>query len=95
MKYSVNSGNRDFAIRLGCEEGVYKFITDYAADMGMSRSSALRRLALIGARCEKEHGLARMPASYSQIAYDPSEIVEGSHNPLDAGEEDKPFDWGE
>ena len=64
MKYSVNQGKRDFAIRMGCEAGVYQFVHDYATEMGMSASGALRRLALIGARCEAEHGNATMPGSY-------------------------------
>lgn len=67
MRYQVNSGKREFAIRLGCEAGLYDFISDYARHLGMSRSAALRRLALIGARCEKEHGTMIMPASYGGL----------------------------
>lgn len=62
--YPINKGNKDRAIRMGCETGLYQFLHDYAAEMGMSASSATRRLVLIGARCEAEHGGARMPASY-------------------------------
>lgn len=68
MTYPINQGNREYAVRLGCEKGLYDFIKDYAQDMGMSASSAVRRLVLIGARCEKEHGKARMPASYNNLA---------------------------
>lgn len=71
FRYAVNEGNRDKAIRVGVEIGLYRFIKDYAADMGTSMSAAVRRLILIGARCEKEHGLARMPASYDMLFYDP------------------------
>jgi hypothetical protein len=65
--YPINRGNRDYAVRLGCERGLYDFLQDYAKDMGMSASAAVRRLVLIGARCEKEHGKARMPATYSNL----------------------------
>lgn len=92
-RYRINEGKRDNAIRLGCEKGLYEFFTDYANDMGMSRSAALRRLALIGARCEAEHGSARMPASYQNLT------------PATFSAEDSPidnlipikndFDWGE
>lgn len=54
-KYRINTGKRTHAIRMGCEEGVYNFITDYAKMMGISRSSAVRRLLLIGAKCETDH----------------------------------------
>lgn len=74
MKYSVNEGRRDFAIRMGCERGVYQFVHDYANEMGMSASGALRRLALIGARCESEHGKQTMPASYDGLATGPREL---------------------
>lgn len=93
--YGVNQGNRDKAIRLGCEAGVYDFIRDYALDMGISMSSAVRRLVLIGARCEGEHGQARMPASYKAVRYDPSELVEELHHPLENETETEQFDWGE
>ena len=36
-------------------------------DMGMSMSAAVRRLVLIGARCEAEHGRSTMPASYNDL----------------------------
>lgn len=67
MKYNINEGRRDYAIRLGCERGVYLFIHDYAEDMGISMSSAVRRLLLIGARCEKEHANLQMPKSYDEF----------------------------
>jgi hypothetical protein len=67
MKYPVNQGNRDYAIRLGCEKGIYDFITDYAQDMGMSLSAAVRRLVLLGAYCESEHGHHRMPTSWKVL----------------------------
>lgn len=67
MKYPVNQGNRDYAIRLGCEKGIYQFITDYANDMGMSMSAAVRRLVLIGAYCEAEHGAKSMPTSWKSL----------------------------
>lgn len=80
MKYDVNKGRRDFAIRMGCEAGVYQFVHDYAKEMGMSASGALRRLALIGARCEAEHGNQTMPASYSDLQTGPKEL---SRNPFE------------
>jgi hypothetical protein len=52
---------------MGCEKGVYQFIGDYANTMGMSMSAALRRLALIGAHCESNHGRQTMPASYGEL----------------------------
>lgn len=76
MKYSVQVGIRNKAIRLGCEEGLYDFISDYANDIGTSRSAAVRRLVLIGARCEFEHGNARMPASFNDLFFDPEEIAQ-------------------
>lgn len=85
--YRVNKGNRDYAVRLGCEEGVYNFLSDYARDMGISMSAAVRRLVLIGARCEGEHGQARMPASYASIRYDPSQIFDN--------DDDEKFDWSD
>lgn len=95
--YRLNEGRRDKAVRLGCEEGLYKFLTDYANDMGMSRSSALRRLALIGAHCEFQHGKAPMPASYQNLVTikefreDDRDFVIGSDN----DDKDDDFDWGE
>ena len=74
MKYNINSGPRDHAIRLGCEAGLYSFIKDYSEEMGYSMSGGLRRLALIGARCEAEHGKARMPASYAGLQTGPKEL---------------------
>lgn len=67
MKYDVNMGPRDQAIRMGCEAGVYQFVHDYAKAMGMSASAATRRLVLIGARCEAEHGKQTMPASFDGL----------------------------
>lgn len=67
MKYDINKGPKDHAIRMGCETGFYQFIHDYGSDLGMSASSALRRLAMIGARCEAEHGKAVMPAIYHDL----------------------------
>lgn len=67
MKYKINEGPREYAIRVGCERGFYLFIHDYAEDMGMSKSAALRRLALIGARCEKEHANLTMPESLNAV----------------------------
>lgn len=95
MKYRINEGKRDQAIRLGCERGLYEFFTDYARDMGMSRSAALRRLALIGARCETEHGGARMPASYENLT--PATFsAENVPTPIDSlNKTDDSFDWGE
>lgn len=74
MKYAVNEGRRDYAIRMGCEAGVYQFIHDYAQTMGMSMSAATRRLVLIGARCEAEHGKQSMPASYDGLRTGPKEL---------------------
>lgn len=63
----INEGTRDKAIRVGLEEQLYYFFVDYAQEMGISRSAALRRLALIGAKCEAEHGNQPMPAAYDTI----------------------------
>jgi hypothetical protein len=71
VKYSVNEGRRDFAIRMGCEKGVYQFVLDYSREMGISMSGAVRRLILIGARCEAEHGNQTMPSSYDELATGP------------------------
>jgi hypothetical protein len=71
---------------MGCEQGLYDFVGDYAKSMGMSYSAGLRRLALIGARCEAEHGKATMPASYGELFRenkDPGVVPEDE------------FDWGE
>lgn len=68
MRYpGVNEGRRDFAVRLGCEKAIYLFINDYASDMGISMSAAVRRLLLIGARCEAEHGGQTMPSTYEAL----------------------------
>ena len=66
-EYPIN-GNRTKAIRLGLEPGLYEFICDYAEFVGMSRSSAVRRLTILGARCEADHGNARMPGSFDAIS---------------------------
>lgn len=93
-KYRINEGKRDQAIRLGCERGLYDFFSDYARDMGMSRSAALRRLALIGARCEKEHGHAVMPASYENLT--PATFsADDVPQPIEGLIPDNEFDWGE
>lgn len=94
-RYRINEGKRDQAIRLGCERGLYEFFSDYARDMGMSRSAALRRLALIGARCEAEHGNARMPVSYENLT--PATFsAEDVPTPIDNLLTNKSeFDWGE
>lgn len=73
MNYPINTGKRNNYIRVGCEEGLYQFIHDYAEEMGMSISSSARRLMLIGARCEADHGKAIMPASYRNLRA-PSEV---------------------
>jgi hypothetical protein len=97
MRYAVNEGPRDQAIRVGLEAGIKQFIEDYAADMGMSASGAARRLILIGSRCEAEHGNARMPASYKTLFYDPEERTKEAEENVkmlsDKPEEE--FDWGE
>ena len=73
-KYAVNEGNRDHHVSAGLERGIFRFVVDYARQMGMTKSGAVRRLILIGAFCEAEHGNASLPASYSDIAgmYEPS-----------------------
>lgn len=80
MRYRINEGRREFAIRLGCEKGVYLFIHDYAKEMGMSMSGALRRLALIGARCEAEHGNRTMPAAYNNLKTGPDRVNDDIFN---------------
>lgn len=77
--YSL-TGKRDKAIRLGCEEGLYEFLNDYANDMGMSLSAALRRLALLGAHCEAQHGKVRMPTSYNNIVSFLTPVKPGSYS---------------
>lgn len=72
--YSTNMGKREYPIRVGLERGVYEFVVDYAADLGMSLSAATRRLVLLGARCESEHGHVRMPQSFSKLTKQKSEI---------------------
>jgi len=74
MKYAVNQGVRDYAVRMGCERGIYLFVNDYAKEMGMSMSAAVRRLLLIGARCEAEHGNATMPATYRDLSTGPKDL---------------------
>lgn len=71
MRYNINEGKKTFAVRLGCEPGLYAFIDDYANDMGMTRSGVVRRLLLIGARCEFEHGNRAMPSSYNNLQTGP------------------------
>jgi hypothetical protein len=76
MEYSgVNEGRRNYQVRLGCERVIFLFIRDYAQDLGITRSAALRRLMLIGARCESEHGKRLMPASYANLTSDPIELM--------------------
>lgn len=72
--YSPNQGKREYPIRVGLERGVYDFVTDYAADLGMSLSAATRRLILLGARCESEHGHVRMPQSFDKLEKQKTEI---------------------
>lgn len=67
MKYNINEGRRDWAVRVGCEKGLYLFFHDYAEEVGMSMSAAVRRLALIGAHCEKEHDKLNMPKTYDKL----------------------------
>lgn len=74
MKYVINEGRRDHAIRMGCEAGLYQFVHDYAEEMGMSASAAARRLVLIGARCEAEHGNRPMPVSYGKLRTGPRDF---------------------
>jgi len=76
VKYQINEGNLDKAIRMGCEAGLYAFIHDYAKEMGFSMSAATRRLVLIGARCESEHGRQTMPASFDGLRTGPAKIDE-------------------
>ncbi len=80
-KYAVNEGRRDHAIRVGCESGFYAFVVDYSEQMGMSMSAALRRLALIGANCEAQHGNQTMPASYAGIVETGVDIARDSKDP--------------
>ena len=72
--YLPNEGKREYPIRVGSERGVYDFVTDYAADLGMSLSAATRRLVLLGARCESEHGHVRMPQSFDKLEKQKTEI---------------------
>jgi hypothetical protein len=46
------------------------FIMDYAAALGISRSAAVRRLTILGARCEAEHAKMVMPQTYNVIDLD-------------------------
>ena len=72
--YLPNEGKREYPIRVGLEKGVYNFVTDYAADLGMSLSAATRRLILLGARCESEHGHVRMPQSFGKLEKQKSDL---------------------
>lgn len=72
--YLPNEGKREYPIRVGLEKGVYNFVTDYAADLGMSLSAATRRLILLGARCESEHGHVRMPQSFDKLEKQKSDL---------------------
>lgn len=83
VKYPVNQGNRQGAVRVGLEPTLKQFIEDYARDIGMSHSAACRRLILIGARCEVEHGKSTMPISYDNIFYDPNEAVKSEEPEID------------
>ncbi|QGJ90122.1 hypothetical protein HWC80_gp090 [Mycobacterium phage Indlulamithi] len=96
MRYAVNQGPRSEAVRVGMEVALKQFVVDYAADMGMSESAAARRMILIGARCEAEHGNARMPASFAQLFYDSEtaarEVDEAVKQYEQDGKDDE-FDW--
>ena len=46
--YITNEGKREYPIRVGVEKGVYNFVVDYAADLGMSLSAASREIDPIG-----------------------------------------------
>lgn len=72
--YLPNEGKREHPIRVGLERGVYHFVADYAADLGMSLSAAARRLILLGARCESEHGHVRMPQSFDKLEKQKTEL---------------------
>ena len=50
MKHTINQGNKSYAVRLGCERGLYMFLREYSKEMQISMSSVVRRLVLIGAR---------------------------------------------
>lgn len=63
-KYSVNQNIKRYFVRSSVEEGLRDFIQDYANDLGTSVSSAMRRLILLGAHCEEQHGHTKMPVSY-------------------------------
>jgi hypothetical protein len=92
-RYPTNEGKREYAIRLGCERGIYLFIGDYAKIMGMSMSGALRRLVLIGARCEAEHGKATMPASYGELQLGSSAMNDALFGKMQKDGSDDEYDW--
>jgi len=73
MTFPINKGPRNKAVRIGIEQGLYDFIEEYSIEMGMSMSAACRRMILIGARCEADHGKATMPATYRNLR-SPSEV---------------------
>lgn len=60
----MNKSNKSEHLRLNVEPELKEFMEDYAANLGVSLSAAIRRLVLIGANCETEHGQTRMPISY-------------------------------
>lgn len=66
-EYDVNAGLRDNALGAMVERGIYSFVNDYATNMGMTKSAAVRRLILIGAYCEVNHGNQSLPASYDGV----------------------------
>jgi hypothetical protein len=84
VKYTINDGARSHAIRMGCEKGVYQFVRDYSKEMGMSMSAACRRLILIGARCEAEHGKQTMPASYAGLRTGPKQLDDNFFDKFEA-----------
>lgn len=66
-QYKINEGLRNCKVVIGCERGLYNFIVDYSEDLGLTMSGAMRRLILLGARCEAVHGLHAMPGSYVSL----------------------------
>lgn len=74
MSFDLNAGPKKYAIRVGCERGLYEFVESYASAMGMSLSGAVRRLIILGARCEGEHGNVPMPTGYEKISIEAKEM---------------------
>lgn len=93
MKYRINNENRSETVVSSVEPDLLHFILDYAQDLGVTRSNAVRRLILIGARCEAEHGGARMPISFKSLGVDDDYFEEDFFGDIGTKKKKKIKDW--